>query len=602
MTDATEQIKQKINIVELVGETVKLNKAGTNFKGLCPFHNEKTPSFIVSPDKQIWHCFGCDRGGDIFGYVMEMEGAEFPEALRLLAHQAGVQLPQYNKQASDLKSKLRNLNELAAKYFQAALQKSPGAKKAREYLKERGVDQVTQEHFGLGYAPDSWDSLVKYLISKKYPETLIAEAGLAIKRKPPKPGYLDRFRNRLMFPLRDVHGNVVGFTARQLADDDQMGKYVNTPQTKLYDKSSVLYGLDLGKSEVKRKDYVVLVEGQMDVIASHQFDVENVVATSGTALTEAQINLLKRYTKNIIIAFDMDQAGEGATKRGIDLARAADMNLRVAQLPGSKDPDDLIRTDLQAWKRALKESVSIMDYYFDTTLRDRDIAKVEDKKKIAQGILPQLKRVSDPIEQTHYLQRLSEILNVDENTLRASLANEKTEKPNKQEVSQEESTTNTDPNAYSSAERLLALFIKYPEFAGSAFENIPEQVIEPVWRGFYKILKSLYSTETGSYEKDPSTDLKNIDPAKHQQLEIRCLALEQEMALQSGSENTPNPEQEINWLANKLTEDYWRDILRVIGQKIAQAEKDNAAEELQSLQEKFMKATQKLSEITRKGE
>jgi len=309
----SDQIKEKLNIVDVIREYVPgLKQVGANHKALCPFHKEKTPSFIVSPDKQVWHCFGCDRGGDIFKFIMEIEGIEFKDALRILAKKAGIELKPWDRSLSTKRSRLLKILDLASIFFQKTLESDQG-KIAQGYLAKRKVNSSVAEEFKLGYAPDAWDKLLSFLKARGYKEQEIFEAGLTVKKG--QRSY-DRFRNRLMFPILDVHGNVVGFTGRILGKEiEGQGKYVNTPQTLVYDKSRVLYGLSKAKEAIRKQDLCILVEGQVDVIASHQTGVKNVVAVSGSALTLPQINLIKRFTQNIALAFDVDIAGSSATKR-----------------------------------------------------------------------------------------------------------------------------------------------------------------------------------------------------------------------------------------------------------------------------------------------
>ena len=321
----TEEIKKRLDIVDLLGEYIKLKQAGSNFKALCPFHNEKTPSFMISPEKQIWHCFGCSKGGDQFTFIQEMEGVEFPEALRILARRAGVQLTYHNPEFHNQKTRLLDLLRTISEYWHQILLKDDSAENIRKYLSDRKINSQTIEDFNFGYAKDSWDDAIKYLQAKDFSLKEINDAGISVAGDRGKP--YDRFRGRLIFPIRDVHGNVVGFTARKMQEEDKGGKYINSPQTAVYNKSSILYNLDLAKQEIKRLGYAILVEGNMDAVASYQAGTKNVIAVSGTALTLDQIDILKRYTINVMIAFDADVAGTNANLRGIDLAWQAGFNV-----------------------------------------------------------------------------------------------------------------------------------------------------------------------------------------------------------------------------------------------------------------------------------
>ncbi|MEK7139605.1 MAG: DNA primase, partial [Patescibacteria group bacterium] len=338
MSAPTEEIKAKIDVVDLVGEYVKLTPGGANWKGRCPFHAEKTPSFMVSRDKQIWHCFGCSEGGDIFTFIQKIEGLDFPDALRLLANRAGVAIKQEDPSIASQRTRLLNLNNLAAQYFHRVLRDSQLARGAREYLVKRGVDDLTVDNWQLGYAPDSWDTTSKFLASKGYSEHEIFLAGLSIRREKAS-GFYDRFRNRLVFPIRDVHGHVIAFSCRALDPESTEAKYINTSQTPLFNKGQVLFGLDQAKTASRESKYVVVVEGNLDVITSHQFGVTPVVATCGTALTEEHVNLIKRYAPTVILSFDQDAAGQKAAERGVAIALRGGLAVKLLTMPSGEDPD-----------------------------------------------------------------------------------------------------------------------------------------------------------------------------------------------------------------------------------------------------------------------
>ena len=306
--DNVEEIKLKTDIVDIISEYVELKKAGMgSYKACCPFHNEKTPSFVVSQDKQIFHCFGCGKGGDVFTFIQEIEGIDFKEALNILAKKAGVELKttDYIKKEQTKREKILEILNLSTKYYQKLLTLKQG-ETALKYLKNRGLKDETIKKFKIGYSPNNWDNLYRFLKSKGYQDLDIFLSGMIVKKD--GGGYYDRFRNRVMFPISDIYGNVIAFTARVLEKDSKQAKYINSPQTEVYDKSSILFGLDIAKSKIKQKDFVIIVEGQMDLITSVEFGTENIIASSGTALTEKQIKILKRYTKNLHFYFDKDKA------------------------------------------------------------------------------------------------------------------------------------------------------------------------------------------------------------------------------------------------------------------------------------------------------
>jgi len=414
--DAKEQIREQIDVADLIQEYLQLKPAGQGaFKAVCPFHSEKSPSFHVSKPKQIWHCFGCDKGGDIFAFIMEIEGIDFVDALKLLAKKAGVELPKYTKGNDDNKSRQKDINEFAQKIYVKFL-KSDSGKIARDYLKSREFDKDIIEKFGFGFSPKSWTSLIEIARKKHIGADELIEAGLASKGK---RGAIDKFRNRLMIPLKDHHGNTVGFTARVLDENDNP-KYMNSPQTKVYDKGAILYGLNLAKTAIKQKGEVIIVEGNLDVVASHKAGVENVVASSGTALTDRQINLLKRYTTTLIFSFDTDNAGFQAARRGMRLASSMGADVRVAQIPpeSGKDPDDIVRKDPEAWVKIATNHVDKMDFLFNKLVAKIDPRDVKQKKLAGKEFLPEISALSDTIEKEHWLKKFANFLDIDINVVR----------------------------------------------------------------------------------------------------------------------------------------------------------------------------------------
>ncbi len=430
--DPKEEIKSRVDMAELVGEYLPLKPAGpSRFRALCPFHAEKTPSFHVSVDKQIWHCFGCNEGGDCFSFVMRMEGMDFPEALMHLGKKVGVEVARYSATETNEKRRLTDANELAAKFFRKVLTDSTAGAAARDYLAKRGIPEALAERFGLGFAADAWDSLTAFLGSRGFQPLEQEKAGLVLRRKDGS-GVYDRFRNRLMIPLCDQHGNVIGFTGRVMPNDSTTpslhdsttAKYMNSPETAIYHKGRTLYGLHLAKQAIKREGRVVIVEGNLDVVASHKAGVENVVGSSGTALTEDQLALLKRFTTTIVFSFDADAAGFKAAQRGIALARRGGFDVRVAVLPADagKDPDDAVQKNPELWRAACAKTVPIMQYYIDRAVTGRDLSNVDDKRAVAALLLPELSQITDVIEREHWLQTVSDLLRTDMDVLRKALA------------------------------------------------------------------------------------------------------------------------------------------------------------------------------------
>lgn len=418
--DPRDEIKQKTDIAELIGEYLTLKPSGTDsFKGLCPFHNEKSPSFHVSTSRQIFHCFGCGEGGDCFTFVMKMEGMDFTEALNHLGKKLGIEVKRFVSKEGNERQRLITINELAAKYLHKILMDSTKAVKARAYVESRGITPALLTSFEIGYAPDDWSTLVDFLRLRSFSEAELVQAGLALKKKSGS-GVIDRFRYRVMIPLKDQHGNTVGFTGRSLGDEQP--KYMNSPETPIYHKGQLLYGLDLAKSSIKREGYVVIVEGNLDVVASHKAGVEHVVASSGTALTDEQLSLLARYTKTIVFAFDQDAAGLKAARKGIAAARALGFDVRAAILPpGKKDPDELVQSHPEVWGQITKASVPIMQFLIERVTKDRDMKTVDNKRAVAAELLPALAEMQDVVEREHWLQVVADLLAVDSSTLRPSI-------------------------------------------------------------------------------------------------------------------------------------------------------------------------------------
>lgn len=413
-----DEIKSRINIVDFIGKRVTLKKTGRNFKGLCPFHNEKTPSFIVSPERESWHCFGCGKGGDIFSFVMEYEHVDFPEALEELAEVAGVKLTRRVGETPEakLKQKIYEVNHLASEYYQYLLTDHTLGAKARDYLKRRGVTDKSIKTFGLGYSPNSWDALSTYLKKKGYDAALLEKAGLTIKRTG-SSGYYDRFRGRIMFTLKDHRGNVVGFSGRVLDPTAKEAKYINTSETPVYVKGNVLYGLDVTKSAIQKENEAIVMEGELDLISSFQAGIGNVVAIKGSALTEGHVNLLRRYTEKLAFALDSDMAGDAASRRGIEIADRAGLDMRVVILPSGKDPDEAVRENAAAVKKAIKGAIPIYDYFIASASKRFDPSTAFGKKKISDEIMPVLAKIENPIVQGHYVKKLAKTLDSSEETI-----------------------------------------------------------------------------------------------------------------------------------------------------------------------------------------
>ncbi|MDD3481288.1 MAG: DNA primase [Patescibacteria group bacterium] len=458
-----EEIKNRIDIVELVGGYVELKKAGRNYKGLCPFHSEKTPSFMVSPEKQIWHCFGaCAEGGDVFSFVEKVERLSFGEAVKKLADKAGVKLATGSYEKDETKKSLYSANELAADFYHEYLISDNGRGVRNYLIKKRKLNAKTIKEFTLGYSPNKKDALLTELAKHKITKIEAEKAGLAKKRD---GEYRDFFYNRLMFPIKDTTGRPIAFSARVL--DDSLPKYINTAETGVYVKSNVLYGMDLAKESIRKLDYVIITEGMMDVIASYQSGIKNVVAPGGTALTENQLRMIGRFTKNIKFAFDVDFAGSEATRRAIETALRIGFNIKVITLPEGKDPGDVAITKPEVWKKAIKEAKYVIDYLFDEALARNNKKDAMGRKYIARDLLPVIKRITDEIERDTYVKRLANELLVDESSILAALKNISLPKEQRVKIKEVEKVTDHQAELEKNTVGLLALFPNYLDFAES---------------------------------------------------------------------------------------------------------------------------------------
>jgi len=515
---AIDEIKGRIDIVDLVGEQVQLQRTGRNFRARCPFHNERTPSFHVSPERQTWHCFGaCGTGGDIFSFVMKREGIEFAEALRMLAARAGIALEERRKPAErEADERLAQANQGAAAYYHHALLQSRAGEPARAYLTQRGLDQETIEAFELGYSPESWDALKLHLLERGFSEADLLAAGLLVEGD---RGPYDRFRNRLMFPIRDERGRTVGFGGRALAESDG-AKYLNTPQTSMFDKGGLLYALDRAKEAIRREGSAIVVEGYMDAIAAHQHGITNTVASMGTALTERQIKTLQRFKGRILLALDADAAGVEATLRALQEAEAAGAiraagaavhptamsedefaervrewsrdalkraatNFSVVPLSG-KDPDEMIRKDRAAWDAAVASAKPFTDHVFDTVVARKDLSRTEHRAELLQELLPVVRLIEEPVYRAHYVQRLARLAQITEATLQVELRR----KPARRSTTTVMSTTGAAAGEERvarepGAEFCLALLLRYPELRPEGLSLSPDLFVLAEHRAIY---------------------------------------------------------------------------------------------------------------------
>ncbi len=422
--DFAERVKESIDIVDIISEYVELKKTGKNFKGLCPFHQENTPSFTVNPENQFYYCFGCNAGGDVFNFLMEIENITFYESLKILARKAGLAIPgqgRYGRKIDKKREHFFQLYKLSAKFYHYLLLHDNTGKKAVEYLKSRGFTEEDMDNFRLGFAPAKWDSLLNFLRTRGYKIEELVEAGLVIKSK--NGSYYDRFRARIIFPIFNVRGEVLAFGGRILPDSDAPGpKYLNSPDTIIYNKGDTLYGLHLAREKLRKEDNAIIMEGYTDVLSAHKEGLTNTVASLGTALTDRQAKLLKRYVSTVYISYDGDAAGSRATMRGLDILKNTGLNVKVIDLPDDVDPDDFIRENGKDVFLSRKENaVSLIDYKIKNIIDGYDLKNPEIKIMLARKFIKLLEKVSDPIERKVYLEKIADTINIEEQLLESQL-------------------------------------------------------------------------------------------------------------------------------------------------------------------------------------
>ncbi|MFH1978887.1 MAG: DNA primase [Patescibacteria group bacterium] len=555
MSSPVEEIKQRLTVVDVVGSYIKLQKAGANFKCPCPFHSEKAPSFYVSPAREIWHCFGCNAGGDLFEFVKRIEGVEFAEALRILADRAGVTLTRQTREAVEFrneKTRLLDLLHTAAYFYQKQL---AGNEDVLNYLWSRGLKNETLKDFNVGFSPEEkmgWRNLLNYLKDKGYVAEEIEKAGLVV-RKEGSLDFYDRFRGRIMFPLKDTSGRIVGFSGRIFKHSE--AKYINTPQTVLYDKSKILYGFDQAKLEIGKEDACILVEGQMDVLMSHQAGVKNAVAVSGTALTVQHLQLIKRLTNNLVMAFDSDEAGLQAAKRSIDLALRDDFEVRAISIPGEKDPADLIKENADIWIKTSRDSVHIIEFYVGV-LREKhkgDARKF--KLEIEKNVLPYLLFIKSQIDRSHWVKELAKYLEVKEEVVMDEL----------KKIKLSTGSENLRPQKKDMKGRATVL---KERLAGISLWKKDKKLIP-------NAVKELVAEILSNIKKD----------------EKDKLALESELYY-SGSEKL---EDEIQGLAMELKKESVKNKLEILAEEVRKLEMEGKNEELQKKLVEFQELSKELS-------
>ena len=475
--DAVEDIKAKVNLEDVAADYLELKRAGRNLKALSPFSNERTPSFMVSPEKQIWHDFSSGKGGNMFSLVMELEGVDFKGALEILAKKAGIELSDYrtnsNPERAKQKTKAYECLEAAATFYQRQFTKH---KEALEYiLKKRAIKKQTALDFRIGYSPNTGQALIEHLKKKGYSEDDMKRAGLITTRY---RGASDMFRGRIMIPLMDSRGQVIGFTARLLKDEPSAPKYINTPQTMLYDKSRHVFGLHLAKDAIRRNKFVVAVEGNMDVVASHQAEVANVVASAGTAMTEMHLKELLRFTDDIRLAFDQDAAGINAMERVIPIASKLGVNLSIITVPAGKDPDELIRRNVSAWQETIADYDYAVDWLISQHKERSDVSTGQGKRAFTDALLPIVAKLQDSVERDHYIAKIAEEIGTSKEALQSKLAQTKSTDPgSRKKKIKAEKVDKREADNTKAQSQLLAMCLVKPELRTN-LDNIRAEMLK----------------------------------------------------------------------------------------------------------------------------
>jgi len=595
MDSPINEIKERLDLVDVISSYIKVEKTGANYRALCPFHSEKKPSLFISPTRQIWKCFGCGASGDVFAFVQQIEGVEFGDALRILARKAGVELQKQNPQVQTARKRFYELCELATKFFEKQLHDGKLGKKAKDYLLKRGMTEESIKDWRIGFAPETWNSLLDFLKRKGFSVGEIERAGLVLTSDKGKT--YDRFRGRIIFPIFDLNSQTIGFGGRAFTQYREKGeeitaKYLNIPNTLLYNKSKVLYGLNRAKVPIRKKDACVLVEGYTDVIMSHQSGVENVVSTSGTALTNYQLVILKRYSKNLITAFDMDIAGDSATKRGIDMAQGQGFNIKVVKLSEGKDPADVASDKADDWKKAVKNANSIIDFYFENAFSMFESKTAEGKRKISQALLPVIQRLQNKIEQSARLKELAMKLQVSEESVEQELKKYfslgKTQKASSKETT-EESVILKSPKTRRKVieEKIISLILNCPEG------------LKLIKKDSFNLFSSTTKEIIKIFQDNPeelSKDFKNLGLSKGKWELISGLALKGAVENEESDEEI-DIENEILICFQELRYFSIKEKLAEFSQKIKRAQKEGLKEDIDDLSEKFNQLIEKLAEI-----
>jgi DNA primase len=585
MDNQIDEVKSRTDIVSIIGERIELKKAGRNFKASCPFHGEKTPSFMVSPELAIFKCFGCGEAGDVFAFLEKYEGMEFGEALRFLADRAGVRLKRTEFGASSEKEKLIEINTQVVRFYNYLLLEHPVGAKALEYLeKQRGLKKETIEEFKLGFSPESSYALKRFLIDKKkFTLSEVERAGIGIPRG---QNLYDRFNGRVIFPLFDHRGNPIGFAGRVLPwDKRETGKYINSPETPLYHKSSVLYGLNLTRGFIKKKKVAIVVEGELDLISSWQAGIKNIVAIKGSALTEEQVKLLSRFAPKFILALDSDFAGDAASRRGIKVASDIGVEVKVAKITGYKDPDDAARGNIESYKKDLIGAEGVYDYFIDSIFSRVNSESGAGKSKISKEIIPILAEIGDKIVQSHYANIIARKLGVPLEAVLEELA----------KIFDKSTTGQETPSSFKDTKGQARRELLEERFLTLAFQSDPKILISKESAGL--ITMPLNKRLVEEYAK--------FDPGKGFNVTEFGAALPAElfqgfakMVLSDNQNLLENPDEfkrELDLVRKELKIHTVKEKLKLLASRMRETEEKGEADKLRSVQNEFNKLAKSLS-------
>lgn len=595
-----DTIKERLNIIDVVSEYVRLQKTGTNWKACCPFHQEKTPSFTVSEEKQVWHCFGCSRGGDIFSFVMEIDGLNFRETLMRLADRAGITLSVglSSEREMNNKKKMHEILELATRFYEKQLWSGMGKNVAKTYLSTRGLQDETLKTFRIGYAPDGWRNLSAFLMKRGCDQRNIVATGLVIQKSPlegdaglPK-GIYDRFRNRVIFPVMDHLGHVVGFSARSLlGEEEKQAKYINTPETELYHKSAILYGIAQAKNALKEKNRAILVEGNMDVLAAHQEKCHNVIAVSGTALTEQHLSIVRRYAERVTLCFDRDEAGAKATVRSAESCFANDIAVTIVQVPSGKDIADFVKEHPGKLQDVLEKELPAMEYFIAQAKELHDCSQPQEQKKAIDFVFARLLHFRNPIEQMQWIKRCAEVFGSDEKIVTQYFEQKKTQQNSQTRQGSEEREYTEPVEASSRWEILLQQLSLMMLQDASVWKRVAVQKNLDIFYKKQKLFGQL-CTEGKKYDYDATRFLAELTDREMQKNAQRLMARQEDLL----EVETVTPAQEVDQILSMLLAELQREQLRKITQDLHEAEKRGDKEAVAYLREEFTKRVQGLSQ------